>query len=286
MAISGEWPTPEEATQSYIIIGAGVFGASAALQLKRTKPKAKIILIDRLRTNPAAASFDLSKIIRADYRDIFYMKLALEAQHEWQNNALYKPYFHQTGMLFAENSAKGPAFLRNYSVLGVPTSARLMAVDEARLAFPALAQANWQGVRKAYFNPLSGWGEAAPALKAVINAAVAAGVQFHTGTVEKLLLRNSVSQSNGANRSMLQCIGVILRGGVELQANNILLCTGAATARLLADSAPSEPMFQAGGRLVASAALSVTVNVDPAKRHFYRDAPVFANLMSHTSGTY
>src|ERR1700760_2886098 len=85
MPYSIEQPVIAESSNTYIIVGAGVFGASTALHLKRTKPLAKVILIDSLQPNPAAASFDLNKIIRADYRDIFYMKLALEAQNKWQN---------------------------------------------------------------------------------------------------------------------------------------------------------------------------------------------------------
>jgi sarcosine oxidase/L-pipecolate oxidase len=286
MPISIERPVTAESPQSYIIVGAGVFGASTALHLKRTKPLAKVILIDSLQPNPAAASFDLNKIIRADYRDVFYMKLALEAQYKWRNDPLYKPYFHQTGMLFAENSDKGPAFLRNYAALGVSTPAVLMTVDEARRAFPALANGNWQGVKRAYFNPDSGWGNSEPALQAVVNAAVTSGVEFRLGTVEKLLIRRSSSSNDKNSQSSLQCTGVRLRGGVEIQANHVLLCTGAATSKLLADSAPTEANFQSAGRLVAAAAMSCTVRVDPKKWHLYDDAPVFANLMSHTTGMY
>jgi sarcosine oxidase / L-pipecolate oxidase len=286
MTISVEWQHSDDYVQSYLIIGAGVFGASTALHLKRTKPQARVLLIDRLLPNPAAASSDLSKIIRADYGDIFYMKLALEAQIAWQEDPLYQPHFHQTGMLFAENIGRGPTFLRNYASLGVSTQAQLMTIDEARKQFPTLAQGNWQGVKMAYYNPASGWGDAEPALKAVVDAAIAEGVEFHTGTVEKLLLRRFRSNLALPNRSALQCTGVRLHGGLELKANHILLSTGASTARLLADSAPSEPSFYSAGRLVAAAALSCTVRVDPADWHSYREAPVFANLMSHTSGMY
>jgi sarcosine oxidase/L-pipecolate oxidase len=286
MPISVEWQHNNDCVRSYLIVGAGVFGASTALHLKRSKPQARVTLIDRLLPNPAAASSDLSKIIRADYADIFYMELALEAQLAWQNDPLYQRHFHRTGMVFAENLGKGPAFLRNYASLGASTEGRLMSVDEARTKFPTLANGNWQGVKMAYYNPASGWGDAEPALKAVVDAAIAEGVQFHTGTVEKLLLRRSRPNLGKPAQTALQCIGVRLHGGVEIQANHILLSTGASTARLLADSAPTEPSFQAAGRLVAAAALSCTVRVDPADWHLYREAPVFANLMSHTCGMY
>jgi sarcosine oxidase/L-pipecolate oxidase len=286
MAVTVDRPDTGESSPSYIIIGAGVFGASTALHLKQTKPRARVILIDRLQPNPAAASFDLNKIIRADYCDVFYMKLSLEAQRLWQNDPLYKPYFHQTGMLFAENLDKGQSFLANYAALGVSTPATLMTVDQARQDFPTYANANWQGVEQAYFNPDSGWGDSEPALRAVVNAAIASGVEFRLGTVEKLLFRRLNSANDKKFQSPMQCTGVRLCGGIDIQANHILLCTGAATAKLLADSAPTEAKFQSGDRLAAAAALSCTVRVDPEKWHVFRDAPVFANLMSHTTGKY
>lgn len=286
MVNSADRAGTDDRSQSYIIVGAGVFGASTALQLKRTKPKAKVILIDRMKPNPAAASSDLNKIIRADYPDLFYMKLALEALEAWKGDPFYKPYFHRTGMLFAEDKGRGEAFNRNYAALGIHPPGKLMSVEEARYTFPSLANGNWQGVKQAYYNPASGWGDADMAMRAVVDAAIDAGVQFHAGSVEELLLRRSTSQTDVPGRCILQCTGVRLESGAELQANHIVLCTGAATAKLLADSAPTEASFQAAGRLVAAAAVSCTVRVDPTKRNLYRDAPVFANLMAHTSGMY
>ncbi|KAI0021323.1 sarcosine oxidase [Xylariomycetidae sp. FL0641] len=68
---------------SYLILGAGVFGTSTALHLATTHPTAQITLVDRSpRGAPArpAASWDWNKVVRADYRDPVYCRLALEAQ--------------------------------------------------------------------------------------------------------------------------------------------------------------------------------------------------------------
>lgn len=67
-------------TSSFVIVGAGIFGASTAFHLSRSFPQAKITLIDRKAPNQAAASSDLNKVVRADYDDIVYMQLGLEAQ--------------------------------------------------------------------------------------------------------------------------------------------------------------------------------------------------------------
>lgn len=71
----------ESAQPSYLIVGAGIFGASTALHLKAAEPKAQVTLIDRTPYPcPYGASFDLNKIVRDYYADKFYMRLANEAQ--------------------------------------------------------------------------------------------------------------------------------------------------------------------------------------------------------------
>ncbi|KAG6368347.1 hypothetical protein INS49_002552 [Diaporthe citri] len=43
------------------------------------------------------ASWDWNKVVRADYADIDYMRLALEAKERWANDALWKPFYHESG---------------------------------------------------------------------------------------------------------------------------------------------------------------------------------------------
>jgi sarcosine oxidase/L-pipecolate oxidase len=78
---------------SYLIIGAGIFGSSTALSLIRKYPNGNVRIVDR-EPFPCqlAASWDWNKIIRAEYNDIFYMKLALEAKDLWENDPLYSPF--------------------------------------------------------------------------------------------------------------------------------------------------------------------------------------------------
>ena len=67
-------------TPSYLILGAGIFGASTAYHLIKKHPNASITLVDRsLRAHEAAASWDWQKIIRVEYEDRFQMGLAIEA---------------------------------------------------------------------------------------------------------------------------------------------------------------------------------------------------------------
>ncbi|KAJ6782245.1 hypothetical protein PWT90_04154 [Aphanocladium album] len=83
----------------FLIVGAGVFGAATALELRKRLPASQVTLLDSGPfPNPTSASADVNKIIRADYPDPFYMALALEAREMWRRDLIYKPYYHQTGM--------------------------------------------------------------------------------------------------------------------------------------------------------------------------------------------
>ena len=69
-----------DSQQSYLIVSASCFGASAIYHLKRELPPAQVTLLDPISfPNPSVAGHDLNKIIRANNQDIFYMTPAIEA---------------------------------------------------------------------------------------------------------------------------------------------------------------------------------------------------------------
>ncbi|KAI1360714.1 sarcosine oxidase [Xylaria arbuscula] len=260
----------------YIVVGAGVFGVSTALHLAISEPNAIVYLVDRTQCpNPSAASSDLNKIVRADYDDIFYMRLALEALHEWNTNPLYKPFFHETGMLVADEINMGNASFHNYKKLNINPEAEISMPSQALEKFPIFRNANWTGVKDTYYNPRSGWSEAEPAIKAVAVAALNAGVKFLQQEVDVLSF-----DDQGA------CIGIKKNDGDEIQAKNTLLCTGAWTAQLLADSSPHNYDLQVNGRMIAAAASQCIVQCDPDYLDLYRDAPVHLLGMYHTRGKF
>ena len=121
---------------SYLIVGAGAFGASAALHLIRTYPTASVVLFDQCPfPSPYAAAHDLNKIIRADYADILYLKLALEAQRYWREDPVYKPYYHQTGMLLCENQGICRQIESHYRTLGMDALLEWITPKEIRSRF-------------------------------------------------------------------------------------------------------------------------------------------------------
>jgi len=79
---------------SVLIVGAGEFGAGTALSLLKTG-NYTVTMIDRAPELPAldAASTDINKVVRWDYSDKDYAKLAREAIDVWNRD--YKGIYFQ-----------------------------------------------------------------------------------------------------------------------------------------------------------------------------------------------
>jgi sarcosine oxidase/L-pipecolate oxidase len=115
----------------------------------------------------------LNKIIRADYQDIFYMSIALEAQEYWRSDPIYKAFYHESGMLYAEDKGMARASLDNLNAVGEKYHAGIWNPEETRARVDGIFKdAKWDGVTETYFKPQSGWGEADRVLQSVIEAGV------------------------------------------------------------------------------------------------------------------
>ena len=262
---------------SYIIVGAGVFGASTALSLSREKPAPTVILIDRAPFPcPIAASHDINKIVRSDYDDIFYCKLGLQTLKRWREDPLYTQWYHQSGLVKATHERFGRVqkIFDNYKQLGVDVGAELFGPEEMKTRFEGLyADADFTGVDDILWNPSSGWAEATRALKATIEAAVGNGVHYVSAPVAKLFLQDG------------NCTGIRTDDGRTFSASKVILSTGAYTAKLLADSAPTQPELQVGDRITACAVCEVAVNLTPEQANKFHTAPVLVLDTGKVLGT-
>jgi sarcosine oxidase/L-pipecolate oxidase len=153
-----------------------------------------------------------------------------------------------------------------------------MSVDEGRDRFSIFQDANWADVQYNYYNPHSGWAEADEAMAVVFQAALDAGVGFIEATVQKLLLAPDGS-----------CQGItIMKEGEprDMLAEHTVVCTGAYTAKLLADTAPEWDELQVSGRMVAAAAIQCTATYPPDQEEKLSQAPVHFIGMWHTHGEF
>ena len=250
---------------SYLILGAGVFGASTALSLIRQYPNASIRLVDR---EPfpcqVAASWDWNKVIRADYTDILYMEKALEAKQAWKLDPLFKEFYHESGIFWISSTDMAPTIAENFKRLQAHDDFRVASLDEAKhLHGDIFKDADYTGVSQVLINNSSGWAEAKKALKHTTEAAVNAGVKYSIADISSLAF-----DDEGA------CTGVRSTTGETFSATKTILCTGAGTAKLIADSAPAREDIQVGDRLVAAAICTGLVELSPDAARKLSKAPV------------
>jgi sarcosine oxidase/L-pipecolate oxidase len=199
------------------------------------------------------------------------MRLALEAQELWRSDPIYKAYYHESGMLYAEDKGMARVNLANLNAVGQKHHAEIWTSEETRNRFDGVfKEGNCDGVTETYFNPQSGWGEAHRALKSVIEAAVKEGVVYDDSSVSTLSIDNET------------CTRVRTEDGSELNADHVILCTGAWTPKLLLDTAPSKEELQVGERMIAAGAIQCSAMYAPDQMYKLRSVPVMFNGCDHT----
>jgi glycine/D-amino acid oxidase-like deaminating enzyme len=261
---------PSSPAPSYLIIGSGVFGASTALHLIRKHPGASITLLDRDAHDAptrVAASWDWNKVVRSAYSDILYTKLALEAQDLWRTDPIWKPFYHESGVLWISGTSFAKNVLANHAALGVDAGLSSHSVDEAKIMYGGLFEgADYTGIKEVLVNRTSGWAEAKEALQSTIEAAIELGVRYVTAEVTAVQLEES-----GSRR---RCRGVVTTDGTSISADRVILCTGAYTPKLLIDSAPEWSDLHAGERILASGVTEATALWSPEERPILDTMPV------------
>src|SRR5215467_2459807 len=93
-----------------VVAGAGVYGLTAAIELRR-RGFAVSLLDPGPLPHPLAASTDISKLIRMDYGpDEDYLVVMEDALERWRawNAQWPEALFHETGVVFLTSSAMAP----------------------------------------------------------------------------------------------------------------------------------------------------------------------------------
>lgn len=266
---------------SYIIVGAGVFGVSTAYHLIKKFPDASITLVDKDAFDAdsrVAASWDWNKVVRADYDDIVYCKMALEAQDVFKSDPLWKPYFHETGIYWICRSDYAQDVIENYKKLGRKADLAAVPIEEARKLYGGLFEdADYSGVKEVLVNKTSGWAAAGDCLIAVTREIIRLGVKFVQADVETLLFDESG-----------RCHGISTKKGLGLTASHVILCTGAFTPTLLEWSAAKSGRdeLRAGSRIVAGGITTGMTTLDDESYSRFRDMPVGVQGYTAKIGTF
>lgn len=217
-------PTPRSSSRRAVVVGAGIFGVSAALELRRRGWE--VTLLDPGPVpRPLASSTDRSKVIRMDYgRDGFLSRLAQEAMagwDRWNREIFTRPLFHRTGFLLLSRTPLEPGSFelesfRDLQERGLPVERVDPGLLERR--FPAWSA---HAYPDGYLSREAGWAESGEVVRELVGRAVAEGVQHVEGRAVELLPGP----------------GVRLAGGGTLEAEGVVVAAGAWTPALLPELA-------------------------------------------------
>ncbi|MCB9049434.1 MAG: FAD-dependent oxidoreductase [Lewinellaceae bacterium] len=175
-----------------LIIGGGIFGVTAAVELNRRGHEVHLFDQGAL-PFPRASSTDITKMVRADYgADEFYTDLMLDAFRGWDewNREWPRPFYHQTGFLLLAHRPleDGSLELESLKVL------RRKGMEVERMGPAKLRQRfpQWNAERYAdgYYNPRGGWAESGNVVARLVEIARKEGVKLHEGKILKQFLEN------------------------------------------------------------------------------------------------
>lgn len=209
---------------SILIVGAGICGATAAIELRRRSHEVSLLDPGPL-PHPTAASTDISKLIRMDYgADEFYtelMEIAFEGWETW-NKQWPEPHYHQTGFVNMTTCEMQPDSYQYESFMLLQKRGHSVErLNSARLKtrFPAWAAENYPD---GYYNPQAGWAASGKVIAQLLREAQTAGVRLSTGVAMANLWKEGS-----------QVTGVVTTDGTKHRADLVLIAAGAWTPKLL-----------------------------------------------------
>lgn len=213
---------PSPKSDSIIIVGAGVFGLSTALELKQ-RGYTNITVLDRY-APPAVdgSSVDISRIIRIDYADQLYCKMAREAYEGWKTE--YSDHYYESGFALLSETPNNDWITKSAATVkanggtieDLPNATKLLK------SYPNI-QSDLSGMN-GYLNRRGGWANAAGSIQQLASRCSVEGVSIISGPRGTV-----VSLINEGTR----VVGVNVLSGDSIRASQVILSTGAWTSRLL-----------------------------------------------------
>jgi len=250
--------------QKIIIIGAGVFGLSTALELSR-RGYSNITVLDRHAPPvPDGSSVDISRIVRPDYADEFYARMGMEALAGWQKD--FAPFFYRSGLLCAQAGTEfGNAYLKeaknNLENIGAKVDLWPYTGREVNERYPGIHGNLSQ--TSGYCNLDAGWVDAAKSIEYLARMCKDSGVTLlsdESGTVRELV----TTETEG----LKVVTGVRTGDGEILTAHTVIAATGAWTPHLI----------EAGNRFISTGQPVGYMQLSPEEADEMRENPVMINL--------
>lgn len=209
-----------------LIVGAGIYGITAALELRRRGHTVGVLNPDTI-PHLLAASTDISKAVRMEYgADTEYMEMGDESISGWHawNEEFGETLYHEWGIAFftrqpidaGQNSYEWQSY---QNLLKRGYQPELLGPDEIARRFPAW---NNQNYVNCCYNPRGGFVESGRMVETLARHARSLGVDIHEGQTADVLLRAGA-----------RVVGVKTREGATFSAGHVVVCAGAYTQYLV-----------------------------------------------------
>lgn len=219
------------ATYDFLIIGAGIFGITTAIDLCKKGYKTGILNPDSI-PHPLAASTDISKIVRMEYgSDIDYMKMADHCIDEWKawNELFNTRLYHETGfLLLCKKPMNDPS--QHFESSSYDNLLQLghmpERLDEKSIAerYPAIQAGTYID---GFYHSRAGFAESGRAVAVLTEYARQLGVDIHEQQTADELIKEAGTIT-----------GVRSREGDVFSSGHTIVCAGASTPYLIPELQP------------------------------------------------
>jgi glycine/D-amino acid oxidase-like deaminating enzyme len=203
----------------FLIPGAGIFGISTAIELRKRNYKVTVINPGKV-PHPLAESTDISKIIRMEYgTDTEYMEMVEECFPVWKEwNDLFKEeLYHETGFLvlsrnkFEDNSSGFEAASFN-NLLNKGYKPERLTQSDIEKNYPAINAAVYAD---GFYNAVGGYAESGRMVEKLTEYARQLGCEItEEQTAEEILISNNTAT------------GVRTKEGNIYHAGHVIVCAG------------------------------------------------------------
>jgi sarcosine oxidase/L-pipecolate oxidase len=231
-------------SSNILIVGAGTWGCSIALELARRGYKSVKVLDNNSFPSAISAGNDLNKIAEeskdpsdADTdEEYFWNRVTQLAMHAWKKDPLFSPFYHDTGFIM---SAVGDEAYERCVEYANGEQVRPVSLDKKEDFWGTMPngvlQGDFPGWRGFWKKEGAGWVFASGAMRAMHQEAVDLGVQFVAGNPEGRVQELLYSPAKDA------VLGAKTADGVEHTANQTILAAGANSDLLLDFKAQLRP---------------------------------------------
>jgi len=166
---------------SILILGGGVFGLTAALELRSRGWQVTLLDAGTI-PHPDAASTDINKVVRMDYgADEQYTamgELSIQRWREW-NARWGEELYHEDGFLIMTRGDMEPGSFEHDSQTFLTARGHQLVRKDSTALRHEHPQWNADAFRYGYLNPEGGWGESGRVVSRLKQDALAAGVVIH-----------------------------------------------------------------------------------------------------------